>query len=266
MRFFLCLLCLSLASPVLADPISVKEEKPPVQEEKKEDTKAREKAKLEMHERLRMEALLEEASNYGFQTGFSDRYRKIQAECEKRSHEFDEMYPFEQVLLQNGTVRPPVITKAEDSTTIQDARRMVRTGQAYHILRSAEFVSVPPSWRTYILIDEAALTPQEPAKQLTPKNAKERKFWEDAYHKAYDEGIETAEQYFEEEMNRLNREFSGMIQYHVLNRQGKISLPGISRGHYDVRISDDTMELDQRTFMITDAPHFQEKKQWRSHE
>ena len=261
MRFLFIVLCLILASPVLADPISPK---PPEKKEPVEQKIEKKDVDIKQSEKLRLEALLQTVREYAFQKGFSDRYKKIQKECEERSRELDETYPFDQVLLQNGTVRPPVITRAEDSTTISDTTKMVRTGQAYRILRSAEFVSTPPSWRTYLILQDDALTPQEPVHQLQPRNSKEKKIWKEEYKKSYIEGMDNADMYFEEEMNRLNREFMGMIQYHILNRQGKISLPGISRGHYAVRISEDTMELDQRTFVITDKPRFQDKKYWRS--
>ena len=213
---------------------------------------------------VRLHAVREEAATFGLQAGFAWRYRAILKECRMREGELDMQYPFEQLLLQNGTVQPPVIVRADSYMSVEDKVKMTRTDTAWRIIRPAEFVTNPPTWRNYLNLTDDALSVSEPVDAIRPKTSDEQKVWREAAKEGWELGMEQAELYFKDEMARMNRDFKGMIQYHILEREGKVSIPGISRGHYAVRIGEDTMEINQETFVITDKSHFQEKRKWRS--
>ncbi len=211
---------------------------------------------------LRAEALHGEAVRYGLQSGFAWRYGLIVRDCASREHELDTMYPFDLVLLENGTVSPPVIVRADSSLSLDSPSRMTTTGTAWRIVSPAAFVSLPPSWRSYLSLSDEVLTAQKPHPAILPKTSKEREAWQAGVMEGWGYGVEQAESLFRSSMSRLNRDFSGMIQYHILNRQGMISIPDVSRGHYAVKLGKDTLELDQQVFTIKEGAKFQGEDAW----
>ena len=215
---------------------------------------------------LRTGAVREEAVRYGIQTGFAWRYGAIARDCESRELSLDRDYPFDLLLLEGGTVQPPVITKADNSRSIENGSKMTATGKAWRILQPAMFVSNPPSWRTYLLVPKEALEVQAPHSSMLPKTSEEREVWKNGVTEGWNYGVEQAERTFRENVARLSREFNGMAEYHKLNRQGKISIPNVSKGHYAVRVGKDTLELDQQTFVINEAAQFQGQNNWHTSE
>lgn len=211
---------------------------------------------------IREEALRSEAVRYGLQSGFAWRYGLIVKDCAARDHELDAMYPFDLVLLENGSVAPPIIVRADSSLSLDSPSRMTTTGTAWRIVSPAAFVSLPPSWRNYLTLSDEVLTAQKPHPAILPKTSGEREIWQAGVKEGWGYGVEQAESLFKSSLARLNRDFAGMIQYHVLNRQGMISIPNVSRGHYAVKLGKDTLELDQQVFTIKEGARFQGEEAW----
>ena len=209
-----------------------------------------------------MEALRGEAFRYGLQLGLSWQYGLIEKDLVSRESMLDSTFRFDGLLLENGTVQPPVLVKADSSVTLENNSKMVTTKTAWKIESPAKFVSNPPSWRTYLLVPEDAMEVQSPYAAMLPKSSDERAAWKAGVTEGWDYGVKQAQNMFKEAMAKLKREYLGMVEYHQLSRQGKISIPNISRGHFAVRVGKNTLEMDQETFIITDQSQFQEQKNW----
>ena len=61
-----------------------------------------------------------------------------------------------------------------------------------------------------------------------PEDSAQRKVWEDALKKGWQEGRENADLTLEASMNQLTRDYRGMMLYSLLWRRGMISRPEVS--------------------------------------
>lgn len=212
---------------------------------------------------LRPRALKETAEKLGVQEAFRIRYGELQQKCLDKRASLDKMFNFQPFLLHGGHVIPPVIVSADHYTDMSKVDEMVTVGSSFKILKPARFVSVPPSWRDYLLLNKNALNVEEPHPAMLPVNGKESDIWKQSLSEGWKIGLEHADNLFERSLNELRRDFVGLMQYKILSMKGYISVPMISEGHYAVKVGSDTLELDQQTFRITEQSSFQTKDKWK---
>lgn len=205
---------------------------------------------------LRPKALADVAMRIGFQEGWTFRYKKIFAFLKSRETDLDSLFNFAPLLMNKGTVMPPVITQADAYTEMEGKEKMVRTGLTYRILKPAKFISVEPSWRDYLLIPEGAMKVEKPNAAMLPMDSAEQLIWQTNFSTGWLEGMEYADRMFETGVNRLVIDMKGLVQYRLLERAGYISMPQIARGHVDIRVGDQNLEFDQEIFRITQQSKF----------
>src|SRR3546814_13720751 len=68
-------------------------------------------------------------------------------------------------------------------------------------------------------------------------------------------GVKQARDIFQSDLNRLERDYTGMIRYKVLLEQGKVSAPVIAEGAMGVTGSGLDMRVNDRTIRITRDPN-----------
>ena len=214
-------------------------------------------------EQLRPRALRETAEKIGVQEAFRKRYGELQAKCQEQRTSLDRMFNFQPLLLHGGHVIPPVVVSADKYTDISKVDEMVMVGNSYRILKPARFVSVPPSWRDYLLLADNALDVEEPHPAMLPMSSKEVDIWKSGVYEGWKTGMEHADRLFERSLNELKRDFTGLMQYKILSLKGFISVPMISEGHYAVKVGSDTLEFDQQTFRITEPSSFKSRDKWK---
>ncbi|MET0428447.1 MAG: type IV secretory system conjugative DNA transfer family protein, partial [Microvirga sp.] len=173
----------------------------------------------------------------------------------------DARYPFEQVFI-DGRIVPPVVSELRDVKEALD-RRTIRTSLgSFEIIRPAHVAVAPPSWRDYLII------PPPPSRATTwtpPKGAEEQANWDVGYKAGLAIGIEQARAAFDDNLNRLERDLTGMRRYHELAAQGAVSLPIVRTKTVASRVSRDghSATVGEQVIDLVVSPKF---RQSASHE
>ena len=204
----------------------------------------------------RLRAMREAAMAYGARAGLADASVSINGRLERSSADLTRTYDFSRVLIEapnEAKILPPVISEAVEAWQVGEAGKTLRTADAvYEIVRQARFVSVPPMWQTYLLRTYEA--PEPPAKALLPQNRKERRAWEGWVAEGFAKGREQAGEIFKHDLNRLERDFAGMVRYKVLLDQGMVTAPTVSNERLGNTGTGEDMRVNDRTVRIQSTP------------
>lgn len=204
--------------------------------------------------RARSQALLDTALGIGVKTGIDWQLRNIRLLVVQQQRTLDTIYDFESLMIQ-GRVVPPVIIEARDLYN-QDGDHALRLSGAYYKIESqARFSSVAPSWREYLTFPSSSPAPMG-FDMMKPKNSAEERLWKQAVADGWRQGIEQANVMLEHGMDRLNRDFIGMLRFHGFVLQEKITMPIIASESIPVINDGSTMTVDETLLRITSLSEF----------
>lgn len=215
---------------------------------------------------VRREALREAALSFGARGGLAYRTHQINQSLARRADQLDAVFDFRALLITAPSgllIEPPVISEAENALIIaDDGQTAAVTERILKINRQVRIVSAPRDWRFYLERRSGDVEP--PPALLLPQNRGERDQWEEWVREGWTMGVRQADEIFDVNLNRLNRDFTGMVRYRKLLAQGMISAPfplaedrGITGGGAELRIGD-------RSVSITGQPQLNpEGEQWR---
>lgn len=210
---------------------------------------------------LRPDAIREAAHTLGLQAGVKHRYDQILDRIQEREAAIETIFDFRTLLLHNGSVLPPVIAEGRDGFKLQADDLASTVDVTYRILQPARFVSATPHWRDYLWQQFAVVDNVSPA--VLPKTSDEREIWKAAAQKGWDAGIGHADRVFQSNLNRLVRDFQGMLRFNALVAQGMISMPMVGKGELGVQVGDQILDVNQRVFRITVPAKFQGVEEWK---
>ncbi|WEI11297.1 type IV secretory system conjugative DNA transfer family protein (plasmid) [Acinetobacter soli] len=133
------------------------------------------------------------------------------------------------------------------------------TKQTYKILKQARFSTRAPDWRQYLVfptldsnVDYVTFIPKE----MLPANEQERKIWKETAAKSYEMGLVEGRNIVEDAVDRLKRDYLGMVTFHKFVLEGKLSMPAISSQSLAVSSTQDTIALDMKLLQIQQLPQF----------
>lgn len=211
---------------------------------------------------MRDEAVAEESFAAGAQRGLQERSRKIYRLLESMAGELDSMYDFK--MLMSGKIMPPVITEAKETFVHDDDGQSARASQTtWEIIVPARIVASPPSWRDYIMVyipDPAEVDPV-----FLPKSSNEKESWERTYCEGYLSGYNQADLAFRENLNRLTRDYLGMVRFKILAAQNIVSEPVLEEGRLGVTSKGKRLFVDDRVYKITTQSDWEEPSKWKTH-
>ncbi len=226
---------------------------------------------------IRLEAVKEAALSYGARGGLASRSFEIRRDLDKRASYLDKVYDFRKLLIAAPSgllLEPPVISESLNALLIEsDGQTAAVSDAIYMINQNAKIVSAPREWRAYL--ERGWGVVEKPPEILLPKNAEERKIWRELAEKGWIEGRKQADEVFEQDLNRLSAEFSGMVRYRQLLAQGMVSPPfaqQLDRGVTGVASNTgnngapitSTMRVGDRAVVITGVPELiTGSDQWR---
>ncbi|MCT4707622.1 type IV secretion system DotC family protein [Enterobacteriaceae bacterium H16N7] len=204
--------------------------------------------------------LTDAGQTVGFRGGKAQRAWELRQSLNARAATLEKMYTFAPLINRQGWL-PPVITAAQSLAHITPGQ--IRTAnKVYDILVPERFVSNPPGWRQYLLagLSSDAVVPTE----IRPKNSDEEAVWKEAVEKGWLEGRESADRTLESNLNRLSRDYTGMIQYLTLVQQGMVTAPVVSEALQTVTGRRDQLTLGDRTRRLDKHAGFElDKKRWK---
>lgn len=201
---------------------------------------------------IRRDALKEAAISYGARGGLALRTWQIRKELATRARYMDRVYDFKALLIPAPSgflIEPPVISESMNATLIESGgQEAAVSDRIYNIIANVRIVNAPRTWRGYL---ERQWGPVDlPSEVLRPKNMEERKIWKEYVAKGWAEGFRQAEEIFEDDLNRLQADFRGMVRYRMLLAQKMVSPPyalqvdrGVTGGGAEMRVGDRAIEI-----------------------
>lgn len=203
---------------------------------------------------LRAQALRETALSLGARGGLAERALTINATFNNYEPILDRVFRFYGIMLDDN-VLPPVLSEARNTLNLTGTDSIRIADRNYKILSQARFVTAPPTWRDYLWMIYD--TPELPDRSLLPRNKPERIMWEQDIEEGWRAGLQQAELIFIENINRLVRDYNGMILYRKLLAQNMVSLPFVASMDMGVTGGGDDMTINDRLLRITAFPELQ---------
>lgn len=221
-----------------------------------------EQQKEEMMAEIRTQSIKDAAYAIAVQTAVKWRYTQINLLLESQAEVLDKAFDFEPLTMYRGKLLPPVITKAGASFQLKNQNMAVSSDTTFRISQKAKIITKSPSWRDYMFKEFRAI--DNVSNTLIPENKEEEKVWKEAVIDGWLQGMEQAYRVFSINLNRLKRDYNGIITFLMLQEQNVVSLPQLSDGKYAVQVSEDgnVLDIDRRIFRITKNITFTQHDTW----
>lgn len=210
----------------------------------------------------RRQMLTEGGHTTGFRGGKAQRAWELRRDLEARAKQLDATYDFRPLISARGWL-PPVITEAVDVAHVSPEQ--IRTAsRVYEIIQPERFVSNPPTWRTWLLTGLSTVPPDEPEGGLIPENGVQHNIWQAAVSEGWAEGRQSADETLEANVNRLTRDYNGMLQYMLLRRQNLITAPVVTERQQTVTGDSNKLTTgDRERRLESHAGFVTDKKSWK---
>lgn len=199
---------------------------------------------------IRVEALKQAARGVGAQTALAWRSKQIDKMLEDQKHHLDHIFDFNYLVL-NSNVLPPVLVEGQNTLNLDNDSALRIADRDYQIVSYPRFITAPPTWRDYIWMGYKK--PEMPNFTLLPKNSKESAVWNCYIKVGWNEGVKQAEEIFDANLNRLRRDYAGMLLYRKLLTQNMINAPFVSNADLGVTGGGSTLRINDRVLRITNT-------------
>lgn len=210
---------------------------------------------------IRLRALTEHAKSVAIRSGIKSRINTIHEAIQQNSREFDAIYDFSPLMI-DGKVVPPVISEANNLYNQKGESQINTAAKIFKIVKQARFATPAPNWREYLNfpVESSAFEKYAyVAGEMQPKDDIELKAWQDATVEGWNLGVNQGNIILQQGMERLNRDYLGMVRFHQFVMQGKLSMPVINQ--YKLYDTNDgtTMVLDEKMLRISVLPTFNDQ-------
>lgn len=202
----------------------------------------------ESADNIRLDSIYMEALKYGTQSGLYYRSTELQKFVENYESELGKTFPFNALLLANGKVVPPVIVESKNNVQNQNKFTLRITDRSYSIVEQVKVVNTPVTWRDYITF--MTIPPILPDDMLLPLNPKEDHYWKMGVAKGWETGVSQGNSIYLENIRRLERDFIGMVRYHLMQKRGLVNSPITSNIKLGITGNDDNMNVNEVIFNI----------------
>ena len=212
----------------------------------------------------RSRAILDTGFKVGVNAGLSWQIRNINKAVKKNERDLDSIYDFTYLMIQDRVV-PPVITEAKDLYHQEGDYTLRLSGEYYKIEYQARFSSVAPNWREYLTFVQPTQNKAALMSGLKPKTPEEKKVWKLAVEDGWRQGVEQANLMLQNGLDRMNRDYTGMLRYHTFAATGKVSMPIIASDMMPINNYGRSMAVDEKLLRITVLPVFDaDLSKWRA--
>ena len=210
---------------------------------------------------IRLKAMTEHAKAVAIRSGIKSRINTIDQAIKANSRGLDAIYDFAPLMI-DGKVVPPVISEANNLYNQKGDMQVNTAAKIFKIVKQARFASTATNWREYLVfpVESSAFEKYAyVAGDMKPKDDIELKAWQEATMEGWDLGVNQANIILKQGMERLNRDYLGMIRFHQFVMQGKLSMPVINQ--YNLYDTNDgtTMVLDENMLRISVLPTFNDQ-------
>ena len=210
---------------------------------------------------LKLKAMTEYAKSVAIRSGITSRMKTINEVLTANARDLDAIYDFNTLMI-DGKVVPPVISEANNLYNQKNATQINRAQKIFKIEKQAKFASTSPVWQEYLSfpVESSAFERYAyVAGEMKPKDSVELKAWQDATVEGWNLGVNQANIILRQGMERLNRDYIGMVRFHQFVMQGKLTMPVINQYNlYDTN-NGSTMVIDEDMLRISVLPTFNDQ-------
>lgn len=203
---------------------------------------------------LRASALRETALSIGARGGLAERACKINRTLLNYEPLLAKIFQFYGLLLDDN-ILPPVLIEGRNTLNLAGTDAIRIADRNYKVITQARFVTAPPTWREYLWMSYDA--PELPDRSLLPKTKPERIMWERDLEDGWQAGLKQADLIYTENINRLVRDFNGMILYRKLLAQNMVSAPFVAKLDMGITGDGNDMSINDKVLRITAFPQLQ---------
>jgi defect-in-organelle-trafficking protein DotC len=211
---------------------------------------------------IRYNALRDTGMSLGARGGLSFRSQSINHMMQPHMATLDQIFNFERLVLDNR-VLPPVLIEGRHTLEQADNQTLRVADRAYIIQSQAHFISAAPTWRDYLWMRYEK--PEPPDRSLLPRNKREKAIWADYVEKGWQAGIQQANNIYAQNLNQLERDFTGMVRYRSLLAQNMVSAPFVAKMDLGITGGGHEMAINDRVLRITALPALKsDGQQWQT--
>ena len=197
---------------------------------------------------IRQQALEQAATSLGAQGALAWQAAHVNQSLEAQSTDLERIFNFRYLLINNN-VLPPVLSEASNSLNLDNNHALRLAAHTYRIVSNARFVTAPPDWRNYLLLNFKK--PSPPDKSLLPRDTAEIQIWNDSLKKGWDQGLQQANDIVSANINRLKRDYKGMVLYRKLLAQNMVSAPYVAKSDLGVTGDANQIRINDQILRIT---------------
>lgn len=210
---------------------------------------------------IRLKAIQETALTLGARGALAWRAKNIDASLQSYASTLNHVFDFNQILLKHN-VLPPVIVEANNDIHLANNNSIRLANKVYKIIKPARFVTTPPTWRTYLWL--TFKKPNLPNQGMLPTNKAEAAVWNQYLKKGWKSGLIQANSIFNANVNRLRRDYMGMVLYKKMITQSMVSAPTVAKANMGVtgngkemRVNDVIMRITSHSSLQTNSNKWQ---------
>jgi len=211
---------------------------------------------------IRMTVIKDTARSIGAQAALAKNSEKINDLLNEQEPILSQVFNFQAMMLDHN-VMPPVLEESAGSLNLDSDYSIRLADRIYKITKAAHFVTTIPSWRDYLLMNYAP--PETPDNSLLPKSNQERDLWNQYVLVGWNEGTHQAQEILTINVNRLKRDYLGMILYRKLLAQNIVSPPFVSRADLGITGGGDRLRINDQVLRITATSELKsDSKVWKA--
>jgi defect-in-organelle-trafficking protein DotC len=212
--------------------------------------------------KIRLTLLQDTARSLGAQAGLAWSSERFNDLLELQEKTLSTIFNFQSMMLDNNVV-PPVLEEGSNDLNLDGESAIRLADRSYKIVKQAHFVTVTPSWRDYLVMPYS--DPEAPDNSLLPKTNEERDVWNKYMVIGWQEGLTQANDIFAINLNRLQRDYKGMILYRKLLAQHIVTPPFVSQASLGITGGGNSLRINDRVLRITSVSELQaNSKVWKT--
>ncbi|WP_171017169.1 type IV secretory system conjugative DNA transfer family protein [Pseudomonas sp. G(2018)] len=212
---------------------------------------------------LRAQLLSDGGRTVGFRGGLAARAQDLISALHRRERALDVQFEFGPLVSPSGLL-PPVIVESRDVAAFSpDQIRMANV--VYKKERNERFVSVPPTWRDYLLVGLPTQANVDlPVMEARPVDTAEMKIWQEAVKQGWEEGAAQAMTILEANFNRLTRDYKGMMLYSTLLQHNMVGQSQVAESQQTVTGDSGQLTLGDKMRRLVGKAEFEvDAAKWR---
>jgi defect in organelle trafficking protein DotC len=212
--------------------------------------------------KIRLTLIQDTARSLGAQAGLAWSSEKFNDLLDLQEKTLSTVFNFQAMMLDSNVV-PPVLEESSNDLNLDNESTIRLADRTYKIVKQAHFVTTTPSWRDYLLMPYSS--PEAPDNSLLPKTNEERDVWNKYMLIGWQEGLTQANDIFSINVNRLQRDYKGMILYRKLLAEHIVTPPFVSEAKLGITGGGSDLRINDRVLRITSVSELQaNSKVWKT--